>query len=172
MILVSACSQVETMPKPKPLLELTGRVVDKADLLDLDTEKRIETKLADAERRYGPQLVVATTPSLEGREIEDYSFDLAQSWGIGDKERLDGLVLLVAPNERKVRIEVGFGLEGSFTDEYAGQILRETILPQFRDGNLAEGIEAGVDRMIAKMKAVPTLPANDNAASDAKDEAA
>ncbi|MGC1468992.1 MAG: TPM domain-containing protein, partial [Sphingorhabdus sp.] len=100
------------------------------------------------------------------------SFDLAQSWGIGHKERLDGLVLLIAPNERKVRIEVGIGLEGSFTDELAGQILRESILPQFREGNIAGGIEAGVDRMIAKMKSVSTLPANDNAAPDAKDEAA
>ncbi len=74
----------------------------------------------------------------------------------------DGLLLLVAPTERKLRIEVGIGLEGSFSDIFAGKIIRETITPAFKKGDFTGGIEAGVDRMIRRMKEVPTLPANDN----------
>ncbi len=163
LTLETGCSRSETaQQKTKPALELTGRVVDAADLLTPDAEKRLVSKLASAELAYGPQMVVVTTPSLNGREISNYSIDLARSWGIGDKKRNDGLVLLVAPTERKVRIEVGSGLEGSFSDEFAGQILRDNILPSFQDENFEAGVEAGVDRMIEKMKAAPTLRVNDN----------
>jgi uncharacterized protein len=171
-ILTGACSRVEPAPDAKPALELTGRVVDAADLLDPDTEQRLTEKLTMAQTTYGPQMVVVTTPTLKGKGIADYSLDLARSWGIGDKQRNDGLMLLIAPHERLARIEVGYGLEGSFSDEFAGQILRENILPRFKSGDFDTGIEAGVDRMIDKMKAVPTKPVNDNPAPELKDKAA
>ncbi len=147
---------------PKAELKLTGRVVDRANIIDGQTEQRIAKRLAMAEKLYGPQMVVVTVPSLEGKPIADYSVDLARSWRIGHAKRNDGLLLLVAPKERKLRIEVGIGLEGSFSEIFAGQVIRQTITPAFKKGDFAGGIEAGVDRMISRMKAVPTLPANDN----------
>jgi uncharacterized protein len=172
LIFAAGCKRVETAPKLKPALELTGRVVDAANLLTPETEARLTAKLAAAENDFGPQMVVATTPSLGGRKIEAYSLDLARAWAIGDKKRNDGLILLVAPNERKVRIEVGLGLEGSFSDAFAQTILEENILPLFKGSEFDAGVEAGVDRMINKMKAAPTLPSNDNGIPVTKDKAA
>lgn len=171
--MLASCSsgQSETA-NTEAALPMTGRVVDAANILDADTEQQLTARLALAETRYGPQMVVVTTPSLEGRNIEDYSLDLANAWGIGDAKRDDGLLLLVAPNERKVRIEVGDGLEGPFSDAFSERILGETILPKFSAGNLQAGIIAGVDRMIAKMKAVAASPVNDNEMSEAKKDAA
>lgn len=172
-LMLASCSsgQSET-PKAEAVIPLTGRVVDAADILDDEVEKQLTGKLAFAESRYGPQMVVVTTPSLDGRSIEDYSFDLANDWGIGNAKRDDGLMLLIAPNERKVRITVGLGLENSFSDAFSRKIIDETILPQFSKGDLQAGILAGVDGMIEKMKAAPTLPLNDNELSTPKDKAA
>jgi uncharacterized protein len=172
VVLSVACSHAEPAAQGQAALELTGRVVDAANILDPETEKRLTGKLALAQQQYGPQMVIVTTPTLNGKTIESYSLDLANAWGIGDKKRNDGLMLLIAPTERRVRIEVGRGVEGSFSDAFAGEILRENIIPYFQGGDLAGGIEAGVDRMIAKMKAVPTIPANDNSETAAKDKAA
>lgn len=158
--------------EPKPALELTGRVVDAADLLDPATESRISEKLLQAERDYGQQLVVATTPSLNDMTIEEYSFDLATAWKIGDKNRNDGLLLLVAPEDKQLRIEVGRGLEKSFTDQFAGEVIRNVILPRMRKRDLSGGIEQGVDSLIAKMKSVPSRPVNDNQLDQSKEEAA
>jgi uncharacterized protein len=171
-LILAGCSsgQSETST-PQAALPLTGRIVDAADVLDAETEKQLAAKLAFAETHYGPQMVVVTTPSLNGRSIEDYSLDLGRNWGIGDARRDDGLLLVVAPNERQVRIEVGYGLEGSFSDAFSKKILDETILPKFGAGDLQSGIVAGVDRMIQKMKAVPTLQANDNETPEAEDKA-
>lgn len=172
LVLASCSSGQSEAPKPKAAMQLTGRVVDAANILDTETEKQLAAKLAFAEKQYGPQMVVVTTPSLGGRRIEDYSFDLGNAWGVGDAKRDDGLLLVVAPNERRVRIEVGYGLEGSFSDVFSKKILDETILPQFSAGDLQAGIVVGVDRMIEKMKAVPTLPLNDNEMPVAKKDAA
>jgi uncharacterized protein len=167
-----ACKRTDAAPKQNAALELTGAVMDKANLLDGAAEARITDKLLAAHTDYGPQMAVVTTPSLEGKPIETYGLDLANSWRLGDVKRSDGLLLIVAPNERKVRIEVGIGLEGSFNTRFAKAIVDETLTPRFRQGAFQAGIEAAVDRMIAKMKAVPTLPVNDNASPKAKDKAA
>lgn len=171
LTLVSAplYAQADTVPDGTPALELTGRVVDAADLLDSATEERIETKLEGVEHSYGVDFVLVTTPSLNGQSIENYAIDLARSWGIGGEAGNNGLVLLVAPTERRVRIEVGIGLEDMFTDEFAGIVLDNDVLPAFRAEEMVKGINAGVDRLIEKMKAAPTLPANDNASPIAED---
>ncbi|UAB79807.1 TPM domain-containing protein [Erythrobacter sp. SCSIO 43205] len=155
---LAACSaSVESAPAgdeavgASPALELTGRVVDAADILSPDYETALTDKLEELEERTLVQLVVATTPDLKGHEIEDYSFDLANAWGLGSAERKDGLLLLVAPNERKVRIEVGLGLEASVKDEEAAHIIRTAILPSFRDSDYEAGIDAGVDGLIAEV---------------------
>jgi uncharacterized protein len=132
--------------------ELTGRVVDQADLLNPAQEAELTAKLAALESQSNRQLVVATVSSLEGYDIADYGYQLGRTWGIGqdgegEAEKDNGLILLVAPNERKVRVEVGYGLEGIMTDALSSIIIQNDILPQFRNGDMAGGIIAGVDRI-------------------------
>jgi uncharacterized protein len=138
------------------------RVTDGANILDAVTEEALSARLARAESNYGPQLIVVTTNSLNGQTIEDYSLELAMATGIGDKIRNDGLLLVVAPKQRKTRIEVGTGLEASFTNAYTQSVVDEALLPSFKTGRFEDGIEAAVNRLIAKMKEAPTKAANDN----------
>lgn len=134
---------------------LTGRVVDDAQLLTPEQEQALTGKLATLEQQTGDQLVVVTVPSLQDQEIEDFGYQLGRTWGIGQKENDGGALLIVAPNERKVRIEVGYGLEGVLTDAYSSMIIRDDILPAFRTGDYAAGIIAGTDAVIAQLTADP-----------------
>ena len=97
-------------------------------------------------------MVVVTVPTLSGRDVADYTRDLSNRWGIGRKGDNDGVVLLVAPVEHKVRIAVGYGLEGKLTHDVCQQIIDKTMLPRFRDGDLPGGIEAGTDAIIARLR--------------------
>lgn len=134
---------------------LTGRVVDDAQLLTPEQEEALTGKLAALEQQTGDQLVVVTLPSLQDQEIEDYGYQLGRHWGIGQKANNGGALLIVAPNERKVRIEVGYGLEGVLTDAYSSLIIRNDILPAFRQGDYAAGILSGTDAIIAQLTADP-----------------
>jgi len=145
--LLAACSGAAA-DAPKPALELTGRVVDKAGLLDSATATALTARLARLERQTGVQMVIATTPTLGGEAINDYSLRLARSWALGSKERNDGLLLLVAPTERKVRIEVGKGLETVMKDEVCDQIIRHMMMPHFTAGDPQSAILAGTGAMI------------------------
>ncbi|MDX1704717.1 MAG: TPM domain-containing protein, partial [Altererythrobacter ishigakiensis] len=107
--------------------ELTGRVVDAANIIDDATEAELAQELAALEAQSQRQLVIATIPDLQGYDITDYGYQLGREWGIGDAERNDGALLIVAPNERKVRIEVGYGLEGYLTDAYSALIIQNAI---------------------------------------------
>ena len=111
---------------------LTGRVVDNAHLLSPEQKLDIESKSAALEAQSGRQFVVATIPSLEGRTIEDYGYRLGRTWGIGQKGKDDGVLLIVAPKERKVRIETGYGARVFLTDAVSSVIIREAILPHFK----------------------------------------
>jgi uncharacterized protein len=126
-------------------------VVDDAGLLPTDAKARLEARLAAVERQSKHQFVVVTVKSLGGHSIEDYSLTLFRSWGIGRKGVNDGVELLVAPNERKVRIEVGYGLERALRDEEAGQILRTDILPRFKAGDMPGGMLAGSEAIIREI---------------------
>ena len=128
--------------------QLTGRVVDEAGILDQATRTALERKLADFETKTTGQLVVVTVKSLQGTSIEDYGYQLGRHWGIGQKEKNSGTLLIVAPNERKVRIEVGYGLEGNLTDAVSRLIIENSIVPRFRAGDFAGGITRGVDDII------------------------
>lgn len=135
---------------------LTGRVVDQANLLDPAQEAAITAKLEALEANSNRQLVVATISDLEDYDIADYGYQLGRTWGIGqdgdgEAEKDNGMLLLVAPNDRKVRIEVGYGLEGIMTDALSSLIIQNDILPQFREGNMPAGIDAGVDRISAHL---------------------
>ncbi|MFG1464785.1 TPM domain-containing protein [Xanthobacter sp. DSM 24535] len=127
---------------------LTGRVVDAAGILDAATVQDLDAKLAAQEAKVTDQFVVATVPSLQGTEIEDYANRLFRFWKIGQARKNNGVLLLVAPAERKVRIEVGYGLEGILTDAVASTIIRTAIVPPFRAGNMPAGIVAGADAIL------------------------
>src|SRR5436305_14106975 len=127
---------------------LTGRVVHQANILPAETSSSIERKLADLETKSGIQLVVATVASLEGQEIEPYANELFRTWKLGEKTKNNGVLLLVAPNEHRVRIEVGYGLEGTLTDALTKVIIANAIAPRFKTGDFAGGISRGVDDII------------------------
>ncbi|MEH6756247.1 MAG: TPM domain-containing protein [Parasphingorhabdus sp.] len=139
---------------------LTGRVVDQADLLDPAQEAALTAKLEALEASSNRQLVVATISDLEGNDIADYGYRLGRTWGIGhdsegEAEKDNGILLLVAPNDRKVRIEVGYGLEGILTDALSSVIIQNDILPQFRAGDMPAGIDAGIDRIASQLALPP-----------------
>ena len=136
---------------------LTGQVVDEAGILPPEVESQLTAKLAALEQQSQRQLVVVTVPSLQGYEISDYGYRLGRQWGIGSKESNDGAMLLVAPNERKVRIEVGYGLEPVLTDGMSFLIINNAILPRFKAGDLPGGIVAGTDAIVQQL----TLPAEE-----------
>jgi uncharacterized protein len=127
---------------------LTGRVVDAANVIPADARGRIETKLADLEQKSGIQFVVATVPSLGGNAIETYSVDLGRHWALGEKGKNNGVLLLVAPNEHKIRIEVGYGLEATLTDALSKIVISNAIAPRFKTGDYGGGIERGVDDVV------------------------
>lgn len=117
--------------------------------------RQLERLLAAHEREAGHQVVVHTTPSLEGLPIEDYSIRVAEAWKIGHRGVDSGVILTVAPNERKVRIEVGYGLEGVLPDAIASRIIREFMLPRFAEGDLQGGLMAGVQQVLAVAEGEP-----------------
>ena len=137
--------------------KLTGRVVDGANLLSPADEAELTAELQALEQRSSRQLVVATVPSLGGYEIEDYGYRLGRAWGIGQQGADNGAILLVAPNERKVRVEVGYGLEPILTDAFSNRVIDEAILPRFKAGDMPGGIKAGVDALIAQLQAPPEV---------------
>ncbi|MGZ8999038.1 MAG: TPM domain-containing protein, partial [Allosphingosinicella sp.] len=148
-LLLATPATAQTFP------ELTGRVVDQADLLSPEQEGQLTQKLEAVEQASSRQLVVVTVRSLEDRPIEDYGYQLGRHWGIGQDEANNGTILLVAPTERKVRIEVGYGLEPILTDALSHQIIQQQILPRFRDNDYPGGIAAGTDAIIAQLQAPP-----------------
>ena len=130
---------------------LTGRVVDDAHVLSPDVQASLTAKLAALEAKTGDQLVVVTLPSLQGLEISDYGYQLGRAWGIGQKGKNTGALFIVAPNEKKVRVEVGYGLEPVLTDAMSSVILTGQVLPRFRQGDVPGGVVAGTDALIQQL---------------------
>ena len=124
--------------------QLTGRIVDDANLLSPADRAELDTELKALEDKSSDQVVVVTLPSLQGFTIEDFGYQLGRHWGIGTKEKDNGVLLIVAPNEHKVRIEVGRGLEPILTDAMSKVIINGAIVPRFRTGDYAGGIKEGV----------------------------
>ena len=134
---------------------LSGRVVDQAQMLDAATEARLTEQLAAHEKASGEQLVVVTLANLQGLPIEDFGYQLGRHWGIGEKDKDNGALLLVARDERKLRIEVGYGLEGRLTDAQASVIINQVITPAFKSGDYAQGISDGVTAMLQVLGGEP-----------------
>jgi uncharacterized protein len=131
--------------------KLTGRVVDEANILSPAVEASLTEKLAGLETTSGHQLVVVTLSSLQGQEIEEYGYQLGRAWKIGSADKDDGALLIVAPNDRKVRIEIGYGLEGVMTDALSSVIIQSAILPKFKAGDLEGGVVAGTDALVRQL---------------------
>ncbi len=158
MLLMLALSGNVAMAQTFPAL--TGRVVDEANLLDPAQEAALTAKLQGLETRTNRQFVVATLNSLQGYDIADYGYQLGRHWAIGqdgkgEAEKDNGAILIIAPNERKLRIEVGYGLEPVLTDGFSSSVIRNDITPLFKAGDFAGGINAGVDKVIAQIELPP-----------------
>src|SRR5690606_30470285 len=134
---------------------LSGRVVDTAGLLDPASEEQISAMFTAHEQASGEQLVVVTLPTLQGRSIEEFGVALGRHWGIGQKSEDNGALLIVARDERKVRIEVGYGLEGRLTDAQASLIINNLIIPAFRQGDFAGGIRDAAAAMVQVLGGEP-----------------
>ena len=155
MLAVLALALALVIPPPP-----TARVNDYARLLPTDAQSRLEQRLAERERATGAQMVIAIFPSLEGESLEDFSVRLAERWRVGQKSLDNGVILLVFVQERRVRLEVGYGLEPVLPDAVAAQIIREAIGPRFREQHYAEGLDAAVEAVYARVetKGVPAAP--------------
>jgi uncharacterized protein len=134
---------------------LRGRVNDYASMIPSDKARELEQRLANFEKETGHQIAVLTIPSLEGDPLEDFSIRVAEAWKIGQKGFDNGAILLIAQKERKLRIEVGYGLEGVLPDAIASRIISEVIVPRFRENNYSGGIEAGIDAILQVTRGEP-----------------
>jgi uncharacterized protein len=158
-LLVAAPAAAQDFP------QLTGRVVDQANLLSPEQEQQLTQKLEALQRQSSRQFVVATIADLQGHDDSEYGYQLGRRWGIGQQGADNGLILLVAPNEHKVRVEVGRGLEGIITDALSHEIIDEQMVPRFKQNDYAGGINAGVDALIAQLQAPPEVREQNAAAA-------
>ena len=158
-LLLTLCQGLPGAAFPRPL----GHVNDFAGVLTEDDRSYLEGFLRTLERDTSAEVVVVTVTSLDGLNIEEFAVRLFADWGIGNPAKDNGVLLLVAPAERRVRIEVGYGLEGSLPDGLAGEIIRTAIVPEFQQGNLRRGIGRGLDRISRIVRgdrsAAPLAPA-------------
>ncbi|MDR7285228.1 uncharacterized protein J2X84_004077 [Pseudomonas corrugata] len=127
---------------------LTGRVVDNAQMIEPSVREQLTQQLKAHETATGEQLVVVTLPDLQGTDIADFGYQLGRAWGIGQKDKNNGALLIVARDERKLRIEVGYGLEDRLTDAQSSVIINQVITPAFKAGNFSKGISDGVAAML------------------------
>jgi uncharacterized protein len=143
LLLVAATSSALDVPP------LRARVNDLASVLPPEVEQRLELRLGAYEKKTGHQLAVLIINSLEGDPVEDFTLRVVEAWKLGKKDRDDGVLLLVALQDRRMRIEVGYGLEGDLPDALAGRIIRDIMAPALRRGDVAQGVTAGVEAIMA-----------------------
>jgi uncharacterized protein len=141
VVLAAAIVAAQQLPKA------TGRVNDFANVIDPATEAEIDRRLDQLEQQTSSEIAVATVPSLEGTSVEEYANRLFKEWGVGQAKQDNGVLILVAPNDREMRVEVGYGLEGVLPDGLAGQVIRDDFTPRFKDGDYNGGIRAGVNHI-------------------------
>jgi uncharacterized protein len=160
LVLLPSVAPAQTFP------QFTGLVSDAANILPPDRKAALEAKLEALQKQTNHQLVVATIPDLQGYDIADYGYRLGRAWAVGLKGADNGLILIIAPKERKVRIEVGYGLEPIVTDALSSVIIQQQILPAFKAGDMPAGIEAGADAL-AQQLSLPDDQAKAKAAAAA-----
>ncbi len=162
LLVLAGPAAAQTFPK------LAGNpVVDQADIIPAAEEAALNTQLLDLEKTTGHQLVVATVSDLEGNDVSEYGYKLGRAWGIGDEAKDDGVVFLIAPNERRMNIAVGLGLEPVLTDALSGRIIRDVVTPKFKAGDMPGGIQDGVNAIAQQIQLPPEEAAARAAAADA-----
>jgi len=152
LLAVLACAALAQTAGALDVPYLSGRVNDTAQLFDTSASQSLDKTLKAYEEKTGRQFVVLTIPSLDDEPLEDYAIKIARAWNLGRKGRDDGMLLLVSRDDHKVRIEVGYGLEGSLPDALCGRIIRGEMVPRFRAGDYAGGVAAGVNAAIAALE--------------------
>lgn len=157
LLTAASCGQQPTAYQPAASLPAQARVSDEAHLLSTREKAALTARLIDLERSKGHQFVVVTVNSLNGQDIASYTRNLGNSWGVGRKDINDGVILLVAPTEKQVRIEVGRGLEQTLTDDKAATIIQQEITPRFASGDMPGGIAAGAGAIIATLDPAKAL---------------
>ncbi len=162
LLLTPALAQAQTFP------ELTGPVVDQANVIPVDAEARLTQKLLALKQQSGRELQIVTLADLQGYDIADYGYQLGRKWGLGSAAKNDAAILIVAPNQRRMRIEVGYGLEGTLTDGLSSLIISKVITPKFKAGDLPGGIEAGTDAIIQQLMLPPDQAQQIAAQADAR----
>lgn len=167
-VLLTITALVPQLASAQTFPNLTGPVVDQANVIPDDVEARITQKLVAIKAQSQRQLQVVTVASLEDYDITDYSNRLFRSWQLGDKERNDGVMLVIAPNQRRMRIEVGYGMEPIITDGFSFLVINKVITPKFKAGDLPGGIEAGTDALIEQMTLPPDQAAQIGAQANAQ----
>lgn len=155
-LLLICTAEAQTLVFPP----LSGRVIDQANIFDETGRTALNQALADFELKTSDQIVVVTLKSLQDTSIEDYGYKLGRQWQIGQKNKNNGALLIVAPSERKVRIEVGYGLEPRLTDALTRGIIEQVILPRFRLGDFSGGVQSGVDEIVRVLSAASDLRAD------------
>jgi uncharacterized protein len=161
LLVLSGPAAAQTFPK------LAGNpVVDQADIIPAAEEAALNTQLLELEKTTGHQLVVATVSDLEGNDVSEYGYKLGRAWGIGDEAKDDGVVFLIAPNERRMNIAVGLGLEPVLTDALSGRIIRDVVTPKFKAGDMPGGIQDGVNAIAQQIQLPPEEAAARAAAAD------
>ena len=148
-LFIASGARAQTFPK------FTALVVDDAHILAPEQVAALDAKLTALQQQTGHQLVVATIGNLQGYPIEDYSYQLGRAWGVGAKQKNDGLLLVIAPKDRKVRVEVGPGLQGTVTDALSSVVINTQIAPKFKTGDYAGGINAGIDQLATLIQLPP-----------------
>jgi len=134
---------------------LTGRVVDEAEILSADARQRVADTLRRHEQKTGNQIAVLTVPTIHGESIEEYAVRVFEQWKLGQKGKDNGVLVVVVPQDRRMRIEVGYGLEGVLTDAHASRIIRNVMTPRFRDGDFSGGVARGVAAVVAHLEGKP-----------------
>jgi uncharacterized protein len=137
---------------------LTGRVVDEANIIRPETRARLTAVLRGHEDSTGNQIVVLTVPTIQPDSIEDYAVKVFESWKLGQKGKDNGVLVVIVPQDRKMRIEVGYGLEPTLTDGRCGQIIRSVMTPRFKEGDYDRGIEEGVAAIVGRLEGRPDIP--------------
>lgn len=142
---------------------LSGRVVDNAEILAAAVRERITATFKAHEDRTGNQLAVLTIPTIHGESVEEFALKVFETWKFGQKGKDNGVLVLVVPQDRKMRIEVGYGLEGTLPDVAASRVIRNVMAPHFKSGNFDKGVEDGVTAIVGQLEGEATAPAEPTA---------
>src|ERR1019366_5726380 len=156
LALLLACASVASV-SALDIPYLTGRVVDAANILKPETRARLTAALKAHEDATSNQIVVLTVPTIQPDSVEDYAVKVFDSWKLGQKGKDNGVLVVIVPQDRKMRIEVGYGLEGTLTDVASNRIIRNLMTPQFKAGNYNKGVEDGVTAVIAQLEGQPDV---------------